>query len=142
QRLQALSDNRAERAMRRTDALIRMSEVTPEMVEERLSQAEVRMLDALAEADAEMIASRANEVGAKVTEGLTGREFENLTDEQVDSLVAAAARAASITPQEVETLLDAGAVELSEFFDDLDPESMASTLNEIGEKGLGVSVVN
>lgn len=138
QRLAMLSSDRAERLARQTEVLTRMSEVTPEMVEERLVQAELAMLEALVLADAELIAARVNEAGAQATEFLTTQQFENLTEEQFDTLVAAAARAASLTPGEVELLLRYGSFYLSGVFDNLDADEIASTFNEIGEEALAL----
>ena len=141
QRLEALSSNRAERLERQTIILTRMSEVTPEMIQERLDIVEMAMLDTLAEADAELIASKANVAGTVAGEVLTTKDIEKLTDEQVDKLVAAAGRAATVTPEDVEALLDTTTMKVTDAFDTVDAEEIASTLNEVGEKALGVEAL-
>lgn len=136
QRLQALQTNRTDRVTRRTTVFERMLVTTPEMVQDRLTQTEQKVLDALAQADTAAITARLNEAGGQAESFLTSAEFERLSEEQVDKLVVAAGRAATIEEQEVEVALRLGALEVEEFFGDTDPDAIAERLNEIGEQAL------
>lgn len=141
QRLEMLAANRAERVGRRAEVFTRMSEVTPEMIQDRLDEAEAVILEELAEADAELIAATISRAGFNAGAALTTREFYYVDDEQIDTLVAAAGRAATITPEDIAQLLEMTSIQASEAFDSIDVEEIASSLNEIGEKALSVEAV-
>lgn len=118
------------------DLAQRLAAVDAETVQARLDDREELALQRLADADSAAIAQRVNEAGAAAGDALAEAPGEVLSEAQIDTLVAAAAFAESITPREVEMLLAAGALRVEDLFDSLDAEEIASALNEIGEKAL------
>ncbi len=135
-RLEALNDARADRLAERSAAFDRLATITAADVETRLSDREEQILGRLADADAAAIASRFNERGAEASERLADGEFPRIADENLDALVAAAARAETITASEVEALIADGALEVQDIFDGFDPEAISAQLNDIGAKAL------
>lgn len=140
QRLQSMSQDRAERVAHRTTALETLAHTTPDMVEARLTEAEMQIIEALVAIDEDFVAGGLNNAGVKAEAFLTETDLQRLTDEQVDELVAAAARAATITAEDVEALIVDGILAVDDLFDTTDPDAIAATLNAIGAEALDVQV--
>lgn len=138
QRLQALQQSRTERLARRTDAFERAATVTPEQVAERLSVAEMNVLEAWAEIDPAGVADATNRIGDKALKAVVNADGDRLTQDQINMLIVTAARAATISEEEVAGLLAEGALRIEEAFDSAAPAEIASTLNEIGQAALDV----
>jgi len=138
QRLEALQQSRVERLARRTDAFERAAAASPEQVSERLSAAETTILEAWAEIDPEGVADAANKIGDKTLKAVVNADGDRLTEDQIDQLIVSAARAATISEEEVAELLAGGAVRIEEVFASQDPAEIAATLNEIGQAALDV----
>ena len=136
QRLQALQQNRADRVMRRTDVFERAATASPEQVAERLSVAEMNVLEAWSEIDPAGVAAAANDIGDAALKKAANAKGVVLTEDQIDAIVAAAARAATISEDEVSEMLAAGTVKIEDLFDTTDPEKIAATLNGIGQDAL------
>ena len=134
--IQRDSDQVVLRQERREDVFTAMSEATPEGVQARLDDREEIMLTRLAEADPEAISDIVSQAGAAAGERLENAPGAYLSQDQIDQLIAAAALAEGVTPQQVELLLAAGALQVEDFFDTRDAEYIAETFNAIGEKAL------
>lgn len=127
----------AERSASRTDRFTTLSEVDAATVERRLDDAEKAMLEVLAEVDSSVAAASVNAAGASASAQLAEADGSVVGSERLDTLVAAAARAETITPQEVELLRAVSGYQLSNAFDSTDPDAIAAQLNAVGEKALG-----
>jgi len=141
QRLQSLESGASERMAQRTEILEKMATTTPEMIEARLSDAEEAILGRLFDADPDWIEDQLNKIGERAETVLSNRDLLRLTEEQQSELLVAAGRAATITDEEVEELLVDGALKVDDYFDNTDPENIASTLNEIGAEALDLQEV-
>ncbi|MEO0872898.1 MAG: hypothetical protein AAFY19_13195, partial [Pseudomonadota bacterium] len=101
----------------------------------RLDAGEEAILNALAEADSAAIAQAANEIGAAAGNALAQAPGQYLNAEQMDTLVAAAARAAEIDQGEVDQLIKTGSLAIQSY-EGLDADAIAANLNQIGNKAL------
>lgn len=140
QRLQSASLDRAARVEQRTSVLETMAATTPEMVQARLSDAEEQIISSLVGIDEDLVALRLNNSGAATQVLLEQASLQRLTEDQVDALVMASARAATITADEVEALIVDGILVVEDYFDTADPEAIAAAFNEIGAEALDVQV--
>ncbi|MEO1310333.1 MAG: hypothetical protein AAFV51_05105 [Pseudomonadota bacterium] len=138
QRLEALQQTRIERLARRTDAFERAATVNADQVSARLSEAEMNILEVWAQIDPAGVADVANTIGDAALKAVVNADGDRLSEDQIDDLTVRAARAATISEEEVADLLANGAVKIEELFDSTDPEEIASTLNEIGQAALDV----
>ena len=136
ERAQAIGDARAARMTDRTAAFESLASIDAAAVETRLTEREEQILRRLSEADGAAIASTLNERGAQASDRLADGELQRLTDEQTDNLMAAAARAETISADQVDALIANGALRVDDFFTELDAATIATQLNEIGAKAL------
>lgn len=135
ERAQAFKQGQAGRVEQRTAIYERAATVEASDVQARLDAGEEAVLNALAEADTGAIADAANQIGVAAGEALAQAPGTYIPQEQMDSLVAAAAYAAAITPQEVDQLIKAGSLAIDSY-EGLDAEQIAANLNQIGNKAL------
>ncbi|MEE4298259.1 MAG: hypothetical protein V2J24_02355 [Pseudomonadales bacterium] len=126
----------AEGSATRTERFTTMSEVDGATVASRLDDVETAMLEALAEVDSTVAAAKVNAAAAEASAQLAEADGSVIGEERVDTLVAAAARAETITPEEVELLLAVSENRLSNSFESSDPDAIAAQLNAVGEKAL------
>ncbi|MEO0589964.1 MAG: hypothetical protein AAFZ11_05310, partial [Pseudomonadota bacterium] len=77
----------------------------------------------------------ANQIGAAAGDALAQAPGEYLSSDQMDTLVATAARAAEIGEDEVDQLLKTGSLAIQSY-EGLDADAIAANLNEIGNKAL------
>ena len=135
ERAQAFQQGQGERTAQRTEIYERAATVEASEIQARLAAGEEAILNALAEADTAAIAQTANQIGAAAGEALAQAPGEYLNADQMDTLVAAAARAAEISEDEVDQLLKAGSLAIQSY-EGLDADAIAANLNEIGNKAL------
>lgn len=121
----------------RTDIFEHAATVDVSDVEARLSTAEENILVALAEADPAGIAQTVNQIGEAALTGLDQAQGKVLTQDQLDTLVSAAAHAATITEEEIEKLLKQGSLAI-QAYEGLDAEQITASINQIGNAALGI----
>ena len=126
-----------ERVAARTEIFERAATVEVSEVEARLSTAQQNILMALAEADSAAIAQTANQVGEAALNGLEQAPGQVLSEDQLDTLVVAAAHAATITAQDVDKLLRQGALAI-QAYEGLDAEEITASINAIGAAALDI----
>jgi len=135
ERAQAFKDGQAGRVEQRTAVYERAATVEASEVQARLDAGEEAVLNALAEADTAAIADAANQIGAAAGEALAQAPGTYVPQEQMDTLVSAAAYAATISAEEVDQMIKAGSLAIKSY-EGLDAEQIAANLNEIGNKAL------
>jgi len=135
ERAQAFNEGQPERVAQRTAIYERAASVEASEIQARLDAGEEAVLSALAEADTAAIAQAANEIGVAAGNALEQAPGEYLNSDRIDTLVAAAARAAEISEDEVDELVKAGSLAIKSY-EGLDAEAIAAELNEIGNKAL------
>ncbi|MEO1730189.1 MAG: hypothetical protein AAFR64_05580 [Pseudomonadota bacterium] len=135
ERAEAFKQGQTGRVEQRTAVYERAATVEASEVQARLDAGEEAVLNALAEADTAAIADAANQIGAAAGEALANAPGTNLPQEQMDTLVSAAAYAATISAEEVDQLVTAGSLAIKSY-EGLDAEQIAANLNEIGNKAL------
>ncbi|MEL6486412.1 MAG: hypothetical protein AAFQ13_04615 [Pseudomonadota bacterium] len=135
ERAQAFQKGQGERAAQRTAVYERAATLDASDVQARLDAGEEAILNALAEAETAAIAQAANQIGVAAGDALAQAPGQYLNAEQMDTLVAAAARAAEIDEGEVDQLLKAGSLAIQSY-EGLDADAIAANLNQIGNKAL------
>ncbi|MEM1196079.1 MAG: hypothetical protein AAGH57_08250 [Pseudomonadota bacterium] len=135
ERVQALKQSQPERVEKRTTLYEKAASVEASDIQARLDTSEEAILTALANADTAAIADTANQIGLAAGKALEQAPGAYLSDGQAETLVAAAARAAEISEDEVSELITTGSLAI-ESYDGLDADAIAAQLNAIGNKAL------
>lgn len=130
-----VTQNSGTRVARRTSAFEAAATVEASDVQARLDSGQEAVLNALANADTAAITQTANAIGAAADTALKQAPGTYASQEQIDTLVAAAARASTITEDEVAQLLNAGSLAIKSY-EGLDAEAIATNLNTIGSTAL------
>lgn len=141
ERTEAFKAGQSTRIEQRTEVFESAANIDASDIQARLDAGEEAVLRALAEADTAAISQAASQIGAAAGDALEQAPGTYLSKDQTDTLVAAAARAATITEDEVDQLLTMGSLAI-ESYEGLDAEAIAANVNAIGDKALDLQAAN